>query len=169
MGDQSAVTGDQQRERACPPAPRRRRSIGRGAVVGGAVAFGIAWLLVAGPVSADGGPHIRDSNSGISTLTADSCAGCHRAHAADAPMLLGAADDELCLDCHGAAGAGATTNVADGVQYADGDDPLAAVAGALRSGSFVNARIDSANPTRISFPRIRRGEVIADFSSLVPV
>ena len=61
-------------------------------------------------------------------------------------MLLNAADEEaLCLTCHGAAGAGATTNVVSGVQYAlarRGSDRVrgSTILGALRNGGFVTAR-----------------------------
>jgi predicted CXXCH cytochrome family protein len=117
----------------------------------------VAWLLMAAiPASADGGPHVKDVNSGVSTLTADSCAGCHRAHTAQGPMLLSAPDENaLCLTCHGTTGIGATTDVMTGAQYRA---PLTVDAtnarsgpllGALRSGGFDQARIDSANPARI--------------------
>ncbi len=57
------------------------------------------WLFLAAiPALADGGPHVASVNSGSSTLTADGCAGCHRAHTAQGAMLLNAADEEaLCL------------------------------------------------------------------------
>ena len=112
------------------------------------------WLFLAAiPVLADGGPHVAAINSGSSSLTADSCAGCHRAHTAQGPMLLNAPSEEaLCLTCHGAAGTGATTDVMTGIQYvpaANGtrsDTQL----GALRNGGFDQARIASANVYRIS-------------------
>jgi predicted CXXCH cytochrome family protein len=114
-------------------------------------------------------------NSGSSTLTADSCAGCHRAHTAQGKMLINAPDDQaLCLTCHGTTGGGATTSVVDGVQYADvGADATAhtgAVAGALRGGGFVNARIDSANPLRNPLPRwdSTNKAFVASFASRVP-
>jgi cytochrome c553 len=70
-------------------------------------------------------------------------------------MLLAAPDEEaLCLSCHGAAGTGATTDVESGVQYtlASGERS-ATVLGALRNGGYVTARIDSANPTRVTYMR----------------
>jgi predicted CXXCH cytochrome family protein len=97
---------------------------------------------------------VAADNSGSSTLTADGCAGCHRAHTAQGPKLLAAESAEaLCLQCHGANVSGATTNVIDGVQYAVGANPPpvrdgTTIIGALRGGGFVNARIDSANPYR---------------------
>jgi predicted CXXCH cytochrome family protein len=113
------------------------------------------WLFLAAiPALADGGPHVAATNSGVSSLTADGCAGCHRAHTATGPYLLNAAGDEaLCLTCHGAAGPGATTDVMTGVQYA----PVSATdgtrtgtqLGALRGGGFDQARISSGNPARV--------------------
>ena len=82
-------------------------------------AGGLLWLFLAAvPALADGGPHVSAVNSGTSTLTADSCAGCHRAHTAQGEFLLAAQSEEaLCLSCHGSAGTGATTNVEWGIQY----------------------------------------------------
>jgi predicted CXXCH cytochrome family protein len=113
-----------------------------------------AWLFAAAlPALADGGPHIKDANSGVSTLTADSCAGCHRAHTAQGEMLLAAPNEEaLCLTCHGAAGTGATTDVMTGIQYVPGTSGTvrgAAPLGALRSGGFDQARIASGTPARV--------------------
>ncbi len=112
------------------------------------------WLFLAAiPVLADGGPHVAAINSGSSSLTADSCAGCHRAHTAQGPMLLNAPSEEaLCLTCHGAAGTGATTDVMTGVQYRVGTDGLRGDTklGALRNGGFDQARIGSGTVYRIS-------------------
>ena len=152
-------------------APRRGRSVL--AAAGFLPVLLLSWLLLGAlPVAADGGPHVVDANSGTWTLTTATCARCHRAHTASSPMLLdGASDDELCLNCHGAAGIGATTDVEDGVQLASANDGTGngPVAGALRAGGFVDARIDAGNPSRISFPRLAGPAVVADFSSLVPV
>ncbi len=115
------------------------------------------WLFLAAiPALADGGPHVAANNSGSSTLTADSCAGCHRAHTAQGPSLLKASSESaLCLSCHGANGTGATTNVEDGVQYNDGAMPPVrdntTTIGALRSGGFVYARINSSDPYRTKY------------------
>lgn len=149
---------------------------------------GAFLLLGAVPALADGGPHVAGLNSGSSTLTADSCAGCHRAHTAQGEFLLGAPSvDGLCLTCHGAAGTGATTDVAIGVQFrAAGpvggtpQDPASAsaVAGALRSGGFLQARIGSGSdplaanrPSRISYPRWdgTTSQIETWFSAEVPV
>jgi predicted CXXCH cytochrome family protein len=134
------------------------------------------WLFLAAiPTLADGGPHVSTVNSGSGTgpgaLTADSCAGCHRAHTAQGPMLINAPDEAaLCLTCHGTTGGGATTNVVDGVQYNDAARTGGAVAGALRGGGFVNARIDSTNPVRLPLPRWDSTDkvYVASFSSRVP-
>ncbi len=115
---------------------RRPASSGRAAAVTlGAVGL---WLALAAlPAAADGGPHVAAVNSGSSTLMADSCAGCHRAHTALGPNLIAAATETaLCLTCHGSSGAGATTNVVDGVE--------AGTSHGLRGGGFVNALMDTA-------------------------
>ena len=109
------------------------------------LAAGSLWLFLAAvPVFADGGPHVSSANSGVSTLAADGCAGCHRAHTAQGEMLLNAAsEEELCLTCHGAASTGATTDVMTGIQYAIGAGGLrsATQLGALRGGGFDQARM----------------------------
>jgi predicted CXXCH cytochrome family protein len=127
------------------------------------IAVGATWLFLAAiPALADGGPHVADNNSGKATLTTDGCAGCHRAHTAQGPLLLATTSAEvLCISCHGSAGTGATTNVADGLQYAvrggtgtDAGLRGTGVAGALRAGGFVNARISASGPlTRVPYPR----------------
>jgi predicted CXXCH cytochrome family protein len=121
------------------------------------IAAGSLWLFLAAiPVLADGGPHVASANSGVSTLTADGCAGCHRAHTAQGYNLLASPDEEaLCLSCHGAAGTGATTDVESGVQYTLANDGTGTqpVLGALRDGGFVEARINSADPYRIGYMR----------------
>jgi predicted CXXCH cytochrome family protein len=128
------------------------------------------WLFLAAmPVLADGGPHVASQNSGSAGLTADGCAGCHRAHTAQGQFLLAAPSEEaLCLNCHGTTSTGATTNVEDGVQYtlanAGSGQP---VAGALRAGGFVNARVDSAHSSRKSFPYFMGSGYVTSFSSKV--
>jgi predicted CXXCH cytochrome family protein len=122
------------------------------------VAGAALWLILAAiPVLADGGIHVAPSNSGLTTLTTDNCAGCHRAHSAQGEYLLRAADaNTLCLSCHGAASTGATADVMTGVQYAlagDGTRNTGTQIGALRDGGFDQARIDSTNPHRITYPR----------------
>jgi predicted CXXCH cytochrome family protein len=111
------------------------------------------WLFVAAiPVFADGGPHVMTTNNGTTGLTADSCAGCHRAHTASAAGLLNTDQPDLCLNCHD--GSMATTDVIDGVQYtstAKGTPVL----GALRGGGFQYALIDSSNAARLSYASSR--------------
>ena len=120
------------------------------ALLGAAAAL---WLFVAAlPVFADGGPHMKATNNGTAGLSADSCAGCHRAHTATAADLLNSEQPELCLNCHD--GSKATTDVVDGVQYTswDGTKPNgSAVLGALRGGGFSYALIDSGNAARVSY------------------
>ena len=100
------------------------------------VALVAALVGAAQPVAADGGPHVAAANSGSSTLTTDGCAGCHRAHTAMGQMLIAEADAvSLCLTCHGSTGAGATTNVTDGVK--------AGTTLGLRGGGFANAMMDT--------------------------
>jgi predicted CXXCH cytochrome family protein len=121
------------------------------------LAAGSLWLFLAAvPVFADGGPHVSSANSGVSTLAADGCAGCHRAHTAQGEMLLNAAtEEELCLTCHGAASTGATTDVMTGIQYAIGAGGLRSGTqlGALRGGGFDQARMDSGSMTRLAYLR----------------
>jgi len=84
------------------------------------IACGAIWLiLTAVPALADGGPHVLTQNNGSLGINADGCAGCHRAHTAQGPFLINAADETaLCQTCHGAAVTGATTDVMTGIQYA---------------------------------------------------
>lgn len=122
------------------------------------IAAGSLWLFLAAiPALADGGPHVSSVNSGTSSLTADSCAGCHRAHTAQSEYLLAATSEEaLCLSCHGAGiGAGATTDVEAGIQYVpDADGTASAVVlGALRDGGFLTARIGADNASRFAYYR----------------
>lgn len=121
------------------------------------LAAGALWLFLAAiPALADGGPHIAAVNSGTATLTADSCAGCHRAHTAQGEFLLKAASEEaLCLSCHGNAGTLATTDVEWGVQYVPtgSGGRSGAELGALRDGGFVKARINTSDPARVMYPR----------------
>ncbi len=121
------------------------------------------WLFLAAlPALADGGPHVAATNNGASVLTADSCAGCHRAHTAQGQYLINAPTEEaLCLTCHGAQGAGATTDVITGVQYISGAQHAVAGTqlGALRGGGFEQARIGT--PERVLYPRSSAGEISA--------
>ena len=113
------------------------------------IAAGSLWLFLAAlPALADGGVHIAGDNSGVNTLTADSCAGCHRAHTAQTSYLLKTSTEEaLCLSCHGDSQL-ATTDVLNGVQYTYGTDVAprgGTELGALRAGGFVTARIGAPN------------------------
>jgi predicted CXXCH cytochrome family protein len=112
-------------------------------------------LLAAAPVLADGGPHTATVNSGSTGISADSCAGCHRAHTAQGQMLLVQDAAALCLTCHGSTGTGATTDVMDGIQYAVSSDPTqvrgSGVLGALRAGGFQQARIGSGSAARLAY------------------
>lgn len=122
------------------------------------IAGAALWLFLAAvPALADGGPHVAANNSGVGGITADSCAGCHRAHTAQGLYLLKAEDGPaLCLTCHGTNGFGATTDVESGQQYTPdgttGTDRGAAL-GALRAGGFVQARIASGDAVRIAYLR----------------
>jgi predicted CXXCH cytochrome family protein len=111
-------------------------------------AIGALWLFVAAiPAFADGGPHVMATNNGTAGLTADSCAGCHRAHTATAAYLLNSDQPALCLNCHD--GTKATTDVLDGVQYATVGGST--VLGALRGGGFQYALINTSQPARLSY------------------
>jgi predicted CXXCH cytochrome family protein len=88
------------------------------------------------------------TNNGTNGLTADSCAGCHRAHTATAASLLNTEQPALCLNCHD--GSKATTDVIDGVQYS-ATAKTAPILGALRGGGFQYALIDSSNAARVSY------------------
>ncbi len=133
------------------------------------MAVGATWLFLAAiPALADGGPHVAVINDGSLGINADSCAGCHRAHTAQGPMLINGADEEaLCLTCHGAGGTGSTVDVMTGVQYTIGTGSEVrgtTVLGALRNGGFRLARIDSSNTARRRF-----GTGLADFYAKVGV
>ncbi len=100
----------------------------------------LALLAMVGVAVADGGPH------GGYTPTTDGCAGCHRAHTAQAPLLLTAPVGELCLSCHGSTATGADTNVADGV-YTDRDltpgEGEGVVGRGLKGGGFLNTLMNT--------------------------
>lgn len=105
-----------------------------------AVAILFAFFLV-GVTLADNGPH------GGFSVTTDACAGCHRAHTASTARLLVEDVPALCLNCHGNTGAGADTNVVDGV-YLERDilpeSPPEGVANqGLKGGGFQDALMDT--------------------------
>jgi predicted CXXCH cytochrome family protein len=108
----------------------------------GAVAalLAVSLLAPAEPALADNGPHVKGAG-----LTPDSCAACHRAHTAQAPYLLKESQTSLCYTCHGSSGAGANTDVQDGVGYSGAGRTGAK--GALRGGGFKYALIESNNPS----------------------
>ena len=105
-------------------------------------ACAVSLLAGAAPASADYGPHIKGAGG---SLTPDTCAACHRAHTAQAPMLLKEPQTTLCYTCHGDSGAGASTDVEGGVGYSSTD--RGGTPGALRGGGFSYALIDSGNPS----------------------
>ena len=112
-------------------------------------AIAALWLFVAAATAfADGGPHSMTTNNGTAGISADSCAGCHRAHTATAANLLNADQPEICLNCHD--GSKATTDVVAGVQYSATSQTLP-VLGALRGGGFQFSLIDSSNAARLSY------------------
>jgi predicted CXXCH cytochrome family protein len=112
---------------------------------------------------------VSSINDGSSGITADSCAGCHRTHTAQGPMLLAAESEEaLCLTCHGTTGTGATTDVENGIQYTLASVRGNTVLGALRGGGFLTARIDSDNAYRVGYNRYQGG-VVAGVSTRTKV
>lgn len=119
------------------------------------IAAGSLWLFLAAvPVFADGGPHVAANNSGVNGISADGCAGCHRAHRAQGEFLLLAdSGTALCLTCHGATGLGSTVDVENGMQYTLGTTDVrgGTVLGYTRGGGFVTARIGSAETVRIAY------------------
>jgi predicted CXXCH cytochrome family protein len=115
------------------------------------LAGGALWLILAASAAyADGGPHQLAVNNGSAGLSGD-CAACHRAHTAQAANLLKSSMPGLCLTCHD--GAGATTDVEDGVQYTPAGSGFqqSAVLGALRGGGFQYALMDASNASRLSY------------------
>ncbi|MEW5990436.1 MAG: cytochrome c3 family protein [Chloroflexota bacterium] len=119
------------------------------------LAGGALWLILAAvPALADGGPHVQTVNNGSLGINADGCAGCHRAHTAQGPFLINAADETaLCQTCHGAAVTGSTVDVMTGVQYALAGRSGGTQLGALRGGGYDQARIDAGNASRLSYYR----------------
>ena len=86
--------------------------------------------LNASMVSANGGPH------GGYTPTTDACAGCHRTHTAPGPrLLLANSTYDLCVTCHGGSGAGANTNVDDGLYLSSRDDAPGGADGNVGAGN----------------------------------
>jgi len=109
--------------------------------VGSALMFTMGGV---GPAQADNGPHrssaaAAGSTGNLLSTPGTRCAGCHRAHTAKAEYLLKQAQPGLCYTCH-AAGAGASTDVANGVEDGTGL--------ALRGGGFNTAAIGSGLATK---------------------
>ena len=119
------------------------------------LAGGALWLILAAvPALADGGPHVMTVNNGSLGINADGCAGCHRAHTAQGPFLINAADETaLCQTCHGAAVTGSTVDVMTGVQYALAGRDAGTQLGALRGGGYDQARLNAGDVSRASYLR----------------
>lgn len=127
--------------------------------------LGCAVALWAGalPAAADNGPHVKGAG-----IVADTCAGCHRVHTAQAPGLLKQPQTALCYTCHGASASGASTDVESGVGYADAK--RTGTPGALRGGGFEYALIDSGSPEGPSaggkVPALASGEAVTSTHSV---
>jgi len=87
-----------------------------------------------GSASADSGPHVQGAGA-----TADGCAGCHRAHTAQAAKILVADQPALCYSCHGTGGTGSDLDVQNGEARTGST--------ALRGGGFDFALIDTDDAT----------------------
>ncbi len=98
--------------------------------------------LGSAPAWADNGPHVPTKGQ----TAVDRCAGCHRAHTAQATYLLRDAQPALCYTCHGSGAGGASTDVRDGVGYTGFE--RGTPAGALRGGGFEFALINSGAATK---------------------
>jgi predicted CXXCH cytochrome family protein len=118
------------------------------------------------PAWADNGPHSPSAGN----TTVDRCAGCHRAHTAQASYLLKAAQPALCYTCHGAGGNGASTDVQDGVGYS-GTGRAVGTAQPLRGGGFDFALINSTaavgrTPGPVSVPVLASGQATTSSHSV---
>jgi predicted CXXCH cytochrome family protein len=107
--------------------------------VGSALLFTMGGI---GSAQADAGPHSivmgqKGTTTGVASEGADKCAGCHRAHTAQAQNMLKQAQPALCLNCH-AGSLGSHLDVADGYSTLN--------QGALRGGGFTSASISSGAP-----------------------
>jgi predicted CXXCH cytochrome family protein len=119
-----------------------------GGILGGAGVLFVGGVLVASaPAFADNGPHVGNQGS-TAVSTVDGCAGCHRLHSAqsgDGMLLAASSETALCSTCH-TAGAGATTDVINGVAY-DAKIGGNKTANGLRGGGFTNALLGTATRT----------------------
>ena len=126
-------------------------------VAGGALAF----FMGVAPASADNGPHVSLAVSGpttgvtIAQAGASKCAGCHRAHTAQASYLLVQEQPALCFTCHD--GSLASTDVKDGYDT-NGQ--------ALRGGGFDTAMIGSGSATK---DVILNGTRLSGTNQMVPI
>jgi len=121
-----------------------------GGILTGTAALFVGGVLIASaPAFADNGPHVSYQGTTAIANGPDGCAGCHRLHSAqgDTNLLVNASETALCATCH-ASGAGATTDVMNGVQYTAADGTGTPTAGALRGGGFNNALIDGGAAVR---------------------
>ncbi len=105
--------------------------------IGSALMFTMGGV---GPAVADAGPHISTAGANGTTFSvagagAERCAGCHRAHTAQASYLLKSAQPDLCYSCHARGAMGSSTDVANGKDADTG--------AALRGGGFNFALIGS--------------------------
>jgi predicted CXXCH cytochrome family protein len=98
---------------------------------------------------------------------ADTCAICHRLHAAQTPYLQKESETELCYTCHGASGTGSNLDVQDGVGYSKSE--RSGTPGALRGGGFKYALIDSASPSGQGSGGSDPGGVVPVLSAGAPV
>ncbi len=90
-----------------------------GILAGAGVLFVGGVLIASSPALADNGPHITNKGTTAIGSGPDGCAGCHRIHSAksdDGMLLVNTSEEALCTSCH-ESGAGATTDVINGVQY----------------------------------------------------
>jgi predicted CXXCH cytochrome family protein len=141
-----------------------------GILAGTGVLFVGGALIMSAPALADNGPHISTVGSNSIGAGPDGCAGCHRIHAAKSDngmLLVNTSETALCRTCH-EGGAGATTDVMNGVQYnqTTADPPVFGTVStrALRGGGFTNALIGSGGAMRST-----SGTSIDNTQSVVPI
>jgi len=124
----------------------------------------LAFFMGMAPAQADNGPHIMQAVSGpttgvvIAQAGAGKCAGCHRAHTAQASYLLVQEQPALCYTCHGSGGTAAQTDVQLGVYSSTG--------GALRGGGFDQAMIGAHSATK---DVVLSGTRLSGANQMIPV
>jgi predicted CXXCH cytochrome family protein len=126
------------------------------------LACALALFAGAAPTSADNGPHVMGAGA-----VADTCAACHRAHTSQSASLLEEPQAALCYTCHGGSGAGANTDVENGIGYSEAGRN--GTAEALRGGGFKYALIDSANPSGQQGGKSNPNGVVPVLSAKAPV